>query len=175
MEWSFIGMLLILIFLYDMFCLQERYLVGDDSAISIAGHTLSTIESSFYNDLEKIEKWCNINKIFINVVKTKGMVISTKQEQSHFLNRVRSKTVTLMYTSLNEQYNVLENVFKLCSNQHGHPTRSNTSLNLVPHRSKPRCLNGHLSDTVMECFIFNYENSPYSRDSIYKNSFKPVT
>ena len=156
-------MLLILIFLNDIFCLQERYLVADDSAISIAGHTLSTIESSFYNDLEKIEKWCNIsvNKIFINMVKAKGMVISTKQEQSHFLDRVLSKTVTLMYTSLNEQYNVLENVFKLCSNQHGHPTRSNTSLNLVPYWSKPRCLNGHSSDTGMECFIFNHEKSPY--------------
>ena len=50
-----------------------------------------------------------------------------------FLNRVQFNTAILMYTSNNGQSPIyLRNMFQFCSDQHGHLTRSNTSLNLVP-------------------------------------------
>ena len=55
------------------------------------------------NDLKNIEKWCQVNKMIINVEKTKAMVISTKQKQTRsienfnlnlFLNDSKLKLVT---------------------------------------------------------------------------------
>ena len=59
---------------------------ADDSTISLASHKLSTIESSLQSDLKNIEKWCQVNKMIINVEKTKAMVISTKQKQTRSID-----------------------------------------------------------------------------------------
>ena len=49
-----------------------------------------------------------------------------------FLNRIQFDTAILMYISVNGQSPIyLKNMFQLCSDQHGHLTRSNTSHNLV--------------------------------------------
>ena len=73
--------LLFLIFINDLFLVIKNDIdfFADDSTISLAVHKLSTIESSLQNDLKNIEKWCQVNKMIINVEKTKALVISTKQ------------------------------------------------------------------------------------------------
>ena len=71
--------------------------------ISLAGHKQSAIESSLQDDLKNIEKWCRVNKMIINVEKTKAMVISTKQKETRsidnfnlnlFVNNSKSELVT---------------------------------------------------------------------------------
>ena len=81
---SILGPLLFLIFINDLFLVIKNDIdfFADDSTISLAGHNLSTIEPSLQNDLKNIEKWCQVNKMIINVEKTKAMVISTKQKQT---------------------------------------------------------------------------------------------
>ena len=102
---SILGPLLFLIFINDLFLVIKNDIdfFADDSTISLAGHKLSTIESSLQNDLKNIEKWCQVNKMIINVEKTKAMVISTKQKQTRsienfnlnlFLNDSKLKLVT---------------------------------------------------------------------------------
>ena len=71
--------------------------------ISLAGHKQSAIESSLQDDLKNIEKWCRVNKMIINVEKTKALVISTKQKETRsidnfnlnlFVNNSNSELVT---------------------------------------------------------------------------------
>ena len=61
---------------------------ADDSTISLAGHRLSTIWSNLQSDLENIEKWCQNNKMIINVEKTKAMVIPTNQKQTRYIDNL---------------------------------------------------------------------------------------
>ena len=72
----------------DLFLVSLNYIdfFGDNSTISLAGHKWSTIESSLQNDLKNIEKWGQVNKMIINVEKTKAMVISTKQKQTRYID-----------------------------------------------------------------------------------------
>ena len=84
---STLGRLLFLIFINDLFLVIKNDIdfFADDSTISLAGHKLSTIESSLQSDHKNIEKWCQINNITLNVEKTKAMVISAKQKQTRFI------------------------------------------------------------------------------------------
>ena len=53
-----------LIFIIDLFMVIKNDIdfLADDSTISLAGHKLSTIESSLQSDLKNIGKWCQVKK-----------------------------------------------------------------------------------------------------------------
>ena len=59
---------------------------ADDSTISLAVYKLSTIQSSLQSHLKNIEIWCQVNKMVMNVDKTKYVVISAKQKQTRYID-----------------------------------------------------------------------------------------
>ena len=96
---SILGPLLFLIFINDLFLVIKNDVdfFANDSTISLAGHKLSTIESSSQSDLKNIEKWCQVNKMIINVEKTKAMVISTKQKQTRSIDNFNLNLIMYVY------------------------------------------------------------------------------
>ena len=50
---------------------------ADDTTIYFSHKDLSLINNVLQNELNNIIRWCDVNKLVINVTKTKAMVIST--------------------------------------------------------------------------------------------------
>ena len=69
---------------------------ADDTSICYHSHEITRLNEAINNDLYKLEKWLEGNKLSLNLVKTRAMLISTKQKckalqnQSHDL-RVKIK------------------------------------------------------------------------------------
>ena len=57
---------------------------ADDTTIYFSHKDLSLINNVLQNELNNIKRWCDVNKLVINVTKTKAMVISTHQKQSRY-------------------------------------------------------------------------------------------
>lgn len=55
-------------------------LFADDTLLYYSGDDIKDIEKKVNDDLERINKWFNINKLKLNVKKTKFMVITTKKQ-----------------------------------------------------------------------------------------------
>ena len=57
---------------------------ADDTTINFSHEDLSLINNVLQNELNNIKRWCDVNKLVINVTKTKAMVISTHQKRSRY-------------------------------------------------------------------------------------------
>ena len=81
---------------------------ADDTSISYHSHEITQLNEVINNDLYKLEKSLEGNKLSLNVVKTRAMLISTKQKykalqkQNHDL-RVKIKGMELD-TLMNTRY-----------------------------------------------------------------------
>ena len=70
--------------------IESSYISPQQTAISLAGHNLSAIESSFQDDLASIERLSHLNKKN-NVVKQKAMAIFTKQKTSKIYSLMKNQ------------------------------------------------------------------------------------
>lgn len=90
---SIIGPLLFLIYINDFdlclsYCSADMY--ADDTTFHVSGKSTEELSVKLSEDLKNIQKWCNDNKMVVNVDKTKSLLICPKQKQ-----RTLSETDTL--------------------------------------------------------------------------------
>ena len=52
----------------------------DDTSICYHSHEINQLNEAINNDLNKLVKWLEGNKLSLNVIKTRTMLISTKQK-----------------------------------------------------------------------------------------------
>ena len=60
---------------------------ADDTSICYHSHEITQLNEAISNDLYKLEKWLEGNKHSLNVVKTRAMLISTKQKHKELQNQ----------------------------------------------------------------------------------------
>lgn len=53
---------------------------ADDTSICYHSHEITQLNEAINNDLYKLEKWLEGNTLSLNVVKTRAMLIYTKQK-----------------------------------------------------------------------------------------------
>ena len=81
---SILGPLLFIIFIDDMFMHESSVdnkssLYADDSSFCTVGNTVAEIETNLNQDLKKVTDWCTRNRMFINITKTKSMLLCTRK------------------------------------------------------------------------------------------------
>ena len=101
---SILGPLLSILYMNDLplemeHCELDMY--ADDSTLESAEKTVEGLENNLSSDMANVERWCSLNKMVLNIKKTKAMLISTYQK----LRRLTVKTL-----SINVQGELLENV-----------------------------------------------------------------
>ena len=84
---SILGPLLFILFINDLplhvtDCKIDIF--ADDTTIYFSHKDLGLINNVLQNELNNIIRWCDVNKLVINVTKTKAMVISTHQKRSRY-------------------------------------------------------------------------------------------
>ncbi len=91
---SILGPLLFLLFINDLplnITTTHADLYADDTTIHCSGSKINEIKENIETDLDKIEKWCKTNKMFINPLKTTSMVIGSKQKLAKVDNNLSLK------------------------------------------------------------------------------------
>jgi hypothetical protein len=102
---SVLGPILFCIYINDlpMHILDKSvqcHLLADDTTIEVQG-TLSTVQTSLQSALADIDQWCGRNHMVLNPLKTKSMLISTRQK-----HQLSTNTLTLKLSDSNiEQVN----------------------------------------------------------------------
>ena len=82
---SILGPLLFILFTNDMpHCLKHcnASMYADDSTVYVIGKDVKLIESILNADANNVFKWCSENKLYINVEKTKCMLLTTPQKRA---------------------------------------------------------------------------------------------
>ena len=55
-------------------------MLADDTTLHTTGKSVVQIQKTPQLCLDRISEWCNVNHIFINPVKTKSVIITTRQK-----------------------------------------------------------------------------------------------
>ena len=82
---SILGPLLYIIYANDIsniFTRCKSVFYSDDTVLFIQGNNLGELETAIQEDLDKLQSWCNDNKIFVNAKKTKYMLFGSKNKLS---------------------------------------------------------------------------------------------
>ena len=58
----------------------ECHILADDTTLHTTGKSVVQIQKTLQLCLDRISVWCNINHMLINPVKTKSMIITTRQK-----------------------------------------------------------------------------------------------
>lgn len=98
---SKLAAILFLLYVNDIkSCLKHLMLLlfADDTLVYYSGDNINEIESKVNEDLERINKWLNVNKLKLNVQKTKYMVI-TKNYQDKFDMNIKINNESIERTS----------------------------------------------------------------------------
>ena len=82
---SILGPVLFCIYINDLpLCLDKDKarcdLFADDSSIHAKAKSIEKVELVLQNSLNKIDVWCNVNRMILNSGKTKSMVVTTRQK-----------------------------------------------------------------------------------------------
>ena len=91
---SVLGPLLFLIFINDLpmsTCESNIDLFADDSTLHNSGPSVQCVESNLRSDLKEVQDWCENNDMYINVDKTKTMLLTTSQRST----RLQKKELSL--------------------------------------------------------------------------------
>ena len=97
---SIIGPLIFIIYVNDIFDLlvdqNDIIMYADDTLLMSAGSTM--LESIFQcqNKLDKLIAWCDINKLSVNIKKTKCMFINPFNEKSDMQLYIRGKPIDVV-------------------------------------------------------------------------------
>ena len=78
-----LGPLLFLLYIYDLpNCIlnPQPRMYEDNTHLTYADNDIYTIEASFNQDLSKINRWLNANKLTPNLTKTEFMLIAPRQK-----------------------------------------------------------------------------------------------
>ena len=78
---SILGLLLFVVYMNDISQVildSELAIYADDTAIYVAGDSMTDLQLKLQSDLDDIETWLRANKLTLNVKKTKCMVVATQ-------------------------------------------------------------------------------------------------
>ena len=78
---------------------------SDDTSICYHSHEITHLNEAINDDLYKLEKWLERNKLSLNVVKTRAMLISTKQKYKALQNQNHDFRVIIRGTELDTVMN----------------------------------------------------------------------
>jgi hypothetical protein len=81
---SILGPLLFLLYVNDMHnvCTSSfTLLFADDTNIFVSGNSLEEIETNINNDLKALSIWFQLNKLSLNIHKTKFMIIKSREKK----------------------------------------------------------------------------------------------
>ena len=83
---SCLGPLLFLVYINDHPCIMENSKVSmyaDDTSLYYSSSDISQLNDALNEDLKKLDRWLKGNKLSLNVVKTRSMLITTKQRKKY--------------------------------------------------------------------------------------------
>jgi hypothetical protein len=84
---SVLGPILFLLFVNDLSMFLSHVIkFADDTLIQAQGETVDDVVKSLQNDLDILSKWCERNKLTINVSKSCSMLIGSRQRISLYCN-----------------------------------------------------------------------------------------
>ena len=86
---STLGPLLFLIYINDLPNCSEKLcfkIFADDTNVFASGKDLKTLEHLMNSELVKVKKWCDINKLSINLGKTNFMIIKSLRKKDMEIN-----------------------------------------------------------------------------------------
>ena len=72
-------------------CESNIDLFADDSTLHNSGRSVQCVENNLRNDLKEVQDWCENNDMYINVDKTKTMLLTTSQRSA----RLQKKELSL--------------------------------------------------------------------------------
>ena len=90
---SILGPLLFLIFINDLPLATLHSMTdifADDTTLSVHSSSSKHVRESFTSDLINVNSWCDLNRMSINVAKTKMMIISSKINANRIQNSLPS-------------------------------------------------------------------------------------
>ena len=89
---SILGPLLFILYINDLSTVSDKLfsiLYADDSNMFIQGRNLSNMISVVNNEMEKILKWTNSNKLSLNINKTFFMIFKSRKKHIHISDDVK--------------------------------------------------------------------------------------
>ena len=81
---SILGPFLFIMFVNDLpLCILNCniHLFADDTNIYFCGDNINIVQTALQKDLDNIFKWCELNRLIINPLKTKAIVLCTPQKK----------------------------------------------------------------------------------------------
>ncbi len=89
---SILGTLLFIIFMNDLLLEVENYnldMYADDSTLEVSAKTVDQLEHKLASNMVKVEHWCFLNKMMLNINKRKTtMLITTYQKLPKMLVKI---------------------------------------------------------------------------------------
>lgn len=99
---SKLAAILFLLYINDIkSCLMHLMILlfADDTLLYYSGDNVDEIERKVNEDLERINKWLNVNKLKLNLQKTKYMVITKNDQVEYDLNiKINNESIERTYT-----------------------------------------------------------------------------
>ena len=83
---SYLGLLLFLVYINDLPCIVENSKVStyaDDTSIYHSSKDIMQLNTALNEELWRLDKWLQGNKLSLNVLKTRSMLINTKQKKRY--------------------------------------------------------------------------------------------
>ena len=81
---SCLGPLMFLVYINDLQCMVKSskvYMYADDTSVYHSSKDISQPNTVLNEELRRIDRWLKGNKLFLNVAKTRSMLITTKQKK----------------------------------------------------------------------------------------------
>jgi len=108
----------------------------DDSTISSHSKSVEELTSTLSKDLNKIDHWCNLNNMAINVTKSKVMCVTSKHNQCIIPQNFPGISYKISYISVSNSEKLLgvtiDNTLSWSTQVDSVINKSNTSISFIP-------------------------------------------
>ena len=97
-QWSCLGPLLFLVYINDLPCIIKIFKVSmyaDDTSIYHSFKDIMQLNAALNEELRRLDRWLQGNKLSMNVTKTRSMLITTKKRKS--ISRLQTKPYNLLF------------------------------------------------------------------------------
>ena len=84
---SCLGPLLFLVYINDLPCIVKNSKVSmyaDDTSIYHSSKDIMQFNTALNEELRRLDRWLQGNKLSLNVAKTRSMLVTTKQKKKYF-------------------------------------------------------------------------------------------